>query len=289
MIWPVLQSKNTAFPDGRVHSESGATKERKNGKSGQVGLWSREYRWKERAEEWDAQAALYYGQRRATEYREMCTRHVKQIRVAQAVIGQLRHELSHALRKRYMEFRDMNYIQIMTLMLRWAAILPTMHRAERAARGVKLIIPKSKDGIRSVPEWHVHEYRVRGEFQERPGVLAHGLLVLLIKLRVFILDDLAHAHLRELLGHQFLIEQTALQSHLVLHEGGDDLVQVLLANPCGFLALGFNESFDLNLELPDLPVKADIALIGVVAAFAVLKLRRRSALLMFWLKLEARR
>jgi hypothetical protein len=77
-------------PDGRARAGAGATEERKKGKSGQVGLWSRNYKWKERAQEWDAQAALYYEQRRASDYRDMCTRHVKQIRVAQAVIGQFR-------------------------------------------------------------------------------------------------------------------------------------------------------------------------------------------------------
>jgi len=68
------------------------------------------------------------------------------------------------------------------------------------------------------------------------GALAHGLMVFLVKLRIFVLDDLAHAQLRQLLGHEFLIKQTALKGGLVLNEGGDHLVQILLTSvgnlPC---------------------------------------------------------
>ena len=43
--------------------------------------------------------------------------------------------------------------------------------------------------------------------------------------QIFVLDNLAHAHLRQLLGHEFLSKQTALKGGLVLNEGGDPLVQ----------------------------------------------------------------
>ena len=84
------------------------------------------------------------------------------------------------------------------------------------------------------------------------GVLAHGFLIFLVKLGVLVLDDLAHADLRQFLGHQFLVEQAALEGGLVLHEGGNHLVQVLLADARGFLALGFGEALDLDLELAGL-------------------------------------
>ena len=54
--------------------------------------------------------------------------------------------------------------------------------------------------------------------------------------QIFILDNLAHAHSRQLLGHEFLSKQTALKGGLVLNEGGDPLVQILLPSvgnlPC---------------------------------------------------------
>ena len=105
-------------------------------------------------------------------------------------------------------------------------------------------------------------------------MLAHGLLVFLVKFGIFVLDDLAHADLRQLLGHQLLVEQAALKGGLVLNEGGNHLVQILLADARGFLALGFGEALDLDLELPRLLVEADIALVRVIAAFAVVEARR---------------
>jgi hypothetical protein len=82
------------------------------------------------------------------------------------------------------------------------------------------------------------------------GVLAHGLLVFRVKLGILVLDDLAHANLRQLLGHQFFVEQAALDGGLVLNEGRDDFVQVFLTDTRRFLALGLGEALDLDLELP---------------------------------------
>ena len=113
------------------------------------------------------------------------------------------------------------------------------------------------------------------QIERGDGVLAHGLLVFLVKLRIFVLDDLAHANLRQLLGHQFLVEQAALDGGLVLNEGGNHLVQILLTDAGGFLALGFGEPLDLDLELPRLLVEADIAFVRVIAAFAVVEARRQ--------------
>ena len=42
------------------------------------------------------------------------------------------------------------------------------------------------------------------EVQGGDGVLAHGLLILLVQFGILVLDDLAHAELGQLLRHQFL-------------------------------------------------------------------------------------
>ncbi len=128
-----------------------------------------------------------------------------------------------------------------------------------------------------------------GQVQRGDGVLAHGFLILLVQFGILVLDDLAHANLRQFLGHQFLVEQPALDRRLVLHEGGDDLVQVLAANALGFRALGLGQSLDLDLELPGLLVEADVALVRIIAAFAIVEARRRSAARILRLELEARR
>src|ERR1019366_5493660 len=130
--------------------------------------------------------------------------------------------------------------------------------------------------------------RLLCQIEGRNGVLAHGLMVFLVKLRIFLLDDLAHAHLRQLLGHQFLVKQTTLKGGLVLNEGGNNLIKILLTDARGFLALGFGEPFDLDLELPRLLVEADVALIGFITDFAVVEAGGRSALRVLWLKLKTR-
>ena len=121
-----------------------------------------------------------------------------------------------------------------------------------------------------------------GEVQGGNGVLAHGLLVFVVKFGIFVLDDLAHADLGQFLGHQFLVEQAALDRRLVLNEGGNHFVQIFLADARGFLALGVGKPFDLDLELAGLLVEADVAFVGVVAAFAVVEARRRAAVLGFF-------
>ena len=80
-------------------------------------------------------------------------------------------------------------------------------------------------------------------------MLADGLLIFLVKFGILVLDDLAHADLRQFFRHQFFVEQAALDGGLVLNEGGDHLVQIFLTDARGFLALGFGEALDLDLEL----------------------------------------
>ena len=113
-------------------------------------------------------------------------------------------------------------------------------------------------------------------------MLAHGLLILLVEVGIFVLDDLAHANLGQFLGHQFLVEQAALDRGLVLDEGGDHLVQIFLADARGFLALGFGETLDLDLELARLLVEADIAFVRVVAALAIVEAGASGRLLGFF-------
>ena len=86
------------------------------------------------------------------------------------------------------------------------------------------------------------------EVEGGDGVLAHRFLILFVQFGVLVLDDLAHADLGQLLRHQLLIEQTALDGSLVLDEGGDDLVEVLLADALRLLALRRDKALDLDLE-----------------------------------------
>ncbi len=120
-------------------------------------------------------------------------------------------------------------------------------------------------------------------------MLAYGFLIFRVQIGILVLDDLAHANLRQLLGHQFLIEQAALDAGLVLHEGRDDFVQVFLTDTRRLLALGLREPLDLDLVRPGLLIDTDIAAAGVVASLTVVKARRRAAVGMLRFELEARR
>ena len=100
-------------------------------------------------------------------------------------------------------------------------------------------------------------------------MLAHRLLVARVEVRVAILDDLAQAKLGQFLGHQFLVEQAPFQAGLVLDEGGDDLVEVLLADALPLRGLGLGQTLDLDLELARGLIDADVFLVGDVARLAI--------------------
>ena len=119
-------------------------------------------------------------------------------------------------------------------------------------------------------------------------MLANGFLIFFAELRVPLLDDLAHAHLGQLFRHRFLVKQAALKSGLVLHEGGDDLVEVLLADALGFVALRGNEPVDLHMKLASLLVEPDIGAVRIVTAVAII-VSSVAAAAVFWREVEARR
>ncbi len=109
-------------------------------------------------------------------------------------------------------------------------------------------------------------------------MLAHGLLILCIKLGELRPDDLAHAHLCQLFRHKLFIEQPALDRCLVLNKGGDHLVQILLANALGLFAIRLCQPLDLDLKLSAFLVETDILLRGVISTFAIVKAFNRPAL-----------
>jgi hypothetical protein len=45
-------------------------------------------------------------------------------------------------------------------------------------------------------------------------MLTDSLLILSLEFRIFVLDDLAEAHLRQFLRHQLLVEEASLNSGL---------------------------------------------------------------------------
>jgi hypothetical protein len=152
--------------EGGVRSDQDARQERKNVKSGQVGLWSRKHHWKQRAEAWDVEATRYREQRRAREVWSMWQRHVKQIRWVLALIYQVQDEFDRAIRDERNDFKRLDAFALLKLCLPALRLLIPLQKGQRDALGVKVVIPKSRDGVRSVPEWHIQQLRIRPGFDE---------------------------------------------------------------------------------------------------------------------------
>ena len=105
-----------------------------------------------------------------------------------------------------------------------------------------------------------------GQVQRGDGVLANRLLIGFAEVRIALPDDHSHAHLGQLLGRGFFVEQTALGDRPILDESGDHLVDVFAANPRCFRALRRHEPLDLKMELARRLVEADIGSVGIIAA-----------------------
>ena len=119
-------------------------------------------------------------------------------------------------------------------------------------------------------------------------MLADGFLILAVERGVFVLDDFAQADLGQFLGHKFLVEQPALHGRLVLHEGGDDLVEVFLTDARRLFALRRGQPLNFDLEPSACLVEANVAPGRIVAAFAIVEPLDRTARLIFRLEIKAR-
>ena len=119
-------------------------------------------------------------------------------------------------------------------------------------------------------------------------MLADRLLVLLVQTGKLFLHDLAHAHLRQFLGDNLGVEHTALDGRFVLHEGGDQLVEVFAADALRLRALGLGEAIYFELHTARFRIHADVALGGIVTAGAVIEARGRGVVGILGPELEAR-
>ena len=126
------------------------------------------------------------------------------------------------------------------------------------------------------------------QVQRGDRVLADRFLVPFVELGELLLDDLSHPHLGQLLGQKLLVEEPAFDRDFVLHEGGDHLGQVFLADACGRLALRLRQPLDLDGDLTGLFVNPHVASARVVALLAVVEPFDRPAGLRFRREVEAR-
>jgi len=111
--------------------------------------------------------------------------------------------------------------------------------------------------------------RLLDEVERRHRALPDRLLVIFAEVGIFIADDLAHLQDVEVLRRHLFIEQTLGHDAGVLHEGGDDLVEVLLADPFGLGAFGLGKALQFDVILARLGVDADVLAVRIIAPFPV--------------------
>jgi hypothetical protein len=162
-------------------ADTDASQKRKSVKSGQIGLWSRQYNWNERAREWDIEAEKYFKQRSAQTFRSLCDRHVEQIRPARIAAQQALGEFVRAMKDGRNDFQTMSVKAQWKIVIRTMRLLPVTLQAEREAMGVKVIFPKRV----GPPVWQIgriEEQPRLGDFEqpfwnenETPGPMAEEL------------------------------------------------------------------------------------------------------------------
>ena len=106
-------------------------------------------------------------------------------------------------------------------------------------------------------------------------MLAHCLPILFVQLRIFVANDLAHAHLGKLFRHDLLVEQTLFNGRLVLNEGGDHLVEIFPTDALRSRALRFRQALNLDLHLSRRGIHADVRALRIITTLAVIEPRRR--------------
>jgi hypothetical protein len=154
----VTKRLQDANRETRLVFESGHKKATaKPGKhSGQISLWSRKFRWVERAQAWDDYVDKQRLKRQVSAIEKMAERHANQMQVAgQALMAPIlafARALQDPMRAVALETAPLN--ELMELSMVSSRLLPKVQESERLSRGVK--IQKQKDDSpQSGGEWFI--------------------------------------------------------------------------------------------------------------------------------------
>jgi hypothetical protein len=144
-----------------VSAKEARTKHRKSGK---IGLWSRKYHWVERAAAWDRIVDQRLREKQLDEIERMAKRQAQEAQVlSQALMAPVvafATGLKDPNRARTLENADMN--RLLEMSFESAKAIPRVHKAERLARGVKVVDtdPVSNPGsTQGGAEWRITEYQ----------------------------------------------------------------------------------------------------------------------------------
>jgi hypothetical protein len=136
----------------------------KHRKSGKIGLWSRKYQWVERAAAWDRIVDQRLREKQLDEIERMAKRQAQEAQVLSQVlmapVVALATGLKDPNRARTLENADMD--RLLEMSFESAKAIPRVHKAERLARGVKVVDtdPVSNPGsTQGGAEWRITEYQ----------------------------------------------------------------------------------------------------------------------------------
>jgi hypothetical protein len=135
----------------------------KHRKSGKIGLWSRKFQWVERAAAWDRSVDQRLREKQLDEIERMAKRQAQEAQVLTQVlmapVVAFATGLKDPNRARTLENADMH--QLLAMSLESAKAVPRVHKAERLARGVKVVDtdPVSNPGSpQGAVEWRMTVY-----------------------------------------------------------------------------------------------------------------------------------
>ncbi|MGI8958535.1 MAG: hypothetical protein ACR2IV_01995 [Bryobacteraceae bacterium] len=144
-----------------VRTKEARTKHRKSGK---IGLWSRKYHWVERAAAWDCIVDQRLREKQLDEIEKMAKRQAQEAQVLSQIlmapVVALASGLKDPNRARTLENTAM--AKLLEMCFESAKAIPRVHKAERLARGVKVIDtdPVSNPGsAQGGAEWRLTVYQ----------------------------------------------------------------------------------------------------------------------------------
>jgi hypothetical protein len=136
----------------------------KHRKSGKIGFWSRKYQWVERAAAWDRVVDQRLREKQLDEIERMAKRQAQEAQVLSQVLMApvlaFAAGLKDPNRARTLEKADMD--KLLKMIFESAKAIPRVHKAERLARGIKVVDtdPVSNPGsTQGGAEWRVTVYQ----------------------------------------------------------------------------------------------------------------------------------
>jgi hypothetical protein len=120
---------------------------KRRSKSGQMGVWCREFRWVERCRDWDAYQTAVYKNRLRKDIEQMAERHADEARLTLEVLLVPLRALAEFIERREFDVAQMSIGQVFLLSIKLAKLIPALNRCERIALGLELVDP-TKDQAR---------------------------------------------------------------------------------------------------------------------------------------------